>query len=324
MKNIFKLEPVFKDYIWGGNKLKNEYNKSTPYEKTAESWELSCHKNGKSRIVGGEYDGCTLDEMIEREGSFGRDVLGSRAARFSEFPILIKLIDANDALSVQVHPSDEYAMKNEGSSGKTELWYVVAAEEGAELIYGFSRDVTKDEVMRAVQNNELLPLLNSVKVKAGDAFFVRAGLVHAIGKGILICEIQQSSDITYRLYDWGRVGKDGKGRELHIDKSLDVMKLSGEGEGDFSPSGKTVGDGVSEYLLSECEYFKVRRIVQSSRSRLSRFGESFAALNFLSGRGSLISEDGALPFEKGDSVFVSATPKEYEIVGECEYLITEI
>ena len=213
MNKILKLEPAYKDYVWGGEKLKKEYNKNSPYEKTAESWELSCHKNGLTRVSGGELDGLTLCDAIERFRSEGVDILGKNCEKFSDFPVLIKLIDANASLSIQVHPDNEYASEHEnGGYGKTEVWYVVTADEGAELVYGFCRDVTREELREAILKNELPPLLNSVPVKAGDVFFVPAGLLHAIGKGILICEIQQNSDTTYHVYDWGRVGADGKPR----------------------------------------------------------------------------------------------------------------
>jgi mannose-6-phosphate isomerase len=183
MDRIMKLEPAYKDYVWGGEKLVKEYNKNSPYEKTAESWELSCHKNGMTRISGGEYDGATLFDVISEAKRSGIDLLGKNCERFSDFPILIKLIDANASLSIQVHPDNEYANEHEcGGFGKTEVWYVVSADEGAELVYGFSRDVTREEIRGAIECNELAPLLKSVPVKAGDVFFVPAGLLHAIGK----------------------------------------------------------------------------------------------------------------------------------------------
>ena len=324
MNKILKLEPAYKDYVWGGERLKKEYNKNSPYEKTAESWELSCHKNGLTRISGGELDGKTLAEVIETAKSEGVDLLGKRCAEFSDFPVLIKLIDANASLSIQVHPDDAYAREKEGGFGKTEVWYVVSADEGAELVYGWKRDVTKEELRSAIEKSELSPLLNSVPVKAGDVFFVPAGLLHAIGKGILICEIQQNSDTTYRVYDWGRVGADGKPRELHVEKALDVLKLSGETALDFSPRLIREEAGYSDFEIATCRYFTsfVRR--QNGASRLTTSGESFLALTFLSGEGRVETAGESCGFKRGDSVFLSALPAEYSVVGECEFIVTGV
>ena len=324
MKKIFKLEPAYKDYIWGGNKLKKEYNKNSPYEITAESWELSCHKNGETRISGGEYNGKTLSEVIRDSKAQGVSLLGERCEAFSDFPVLIKLIDANQALSIQVHPDNEYAREKEGGYGKTEVWYVVSADEGAELIYGFARDVSREELREAIEKSELSPLLNSVPVKAGDVFFVEAGLLHAIGKGILICEIQQNSDTTYRVYDWGRVGADGKPRELHVEKALDVLKLEGETRRDFSPSLISSEDGNSVYEIASCEYFKAKKVVQTEKNSIISDGTSFKALTFVSGEGKIKSECEEYSFKKGDSFFLSAESGEYILEGNCEYLITEV
>ena len=324
MNRILRLEPAYKDYVWGGEKLKKEYGKNSPFEKTAESWELSCHKNGLTRISGGVFDGKTLAEAIESAKTDGFDILGKRCEKFSDFPVLIKLIDANSSLSVQVHPDDDYAREKEGGFGKTEVWYVVSAEEGAELIYGFKRDVTREEVAEAIKKSELSPLLNSVPVKAGDVFFVPAGLLHAIGKGILICEIQQNSDTTYRVYDWGRVGTDGRARELHIEKALDVLKLCGETSRDFSPRLISELDGVRNFEIAECGYFKAALRRQKEKSSLSTSGESFFALTFLSGEGYIESDGERAHFKKGNGFFLPSMPADYKIVGGCEVIITSV
>ena len=324
VSKILKLEPAYKDYVWGGEKLKSEYNKKSPYEKTAESWELSCHKNGLTRISGGEFDGKTLREVIEETKNDGIDILGTNCAAFSDFPVLIKLIDADASLSIQVHPDDEYARAREGGFGKTEVWYVVSADEGAELVYGWKRDVTREELRCAIESTELAPLLNSVPVKAGDVFFVPAGLLHAIGKGILICEIQQNSDTTYRVYDWGRVGADGKPRELHIEKALDVLKLSGETPRDFSPELIAKGDGYSDYGVAECKYFTATVRKQAASSRLTTDGTSFKALTFVSGEGRIECGGESACCKRGDSFFLPAIPADYTVFGECEYIVTSV
>ena len=325
MNKILRLEPAYKDYVWGGEKLVKEYNKNSPYAKTAESWELSCHKNGLTRISGGDFDGKTLREAIETAKNNGVDILGKSCEKFSDFPVLIKLIDADASLSIQVHPDNEYANEHEnGGFGKTEVWYVVSADEGAELVYGFKRDVTREELREAILKNELPPLLNSVPVKAGDVFFVPAGLLHAIGKGILICEIQQNSDTTYRVYDWGRVGADGKPRELHVERALDVLKLSGEELRDFSPELISAGDGYSDYMVARCEYFTATVRKQESASALATDGSSFKALTFVSGEGKLVCGEESADFKRGDIFFLPAAPAEYAVLGKCEFLITEV
>ena len=208
--------------------------------------------------------------------------------------------------------------------GKTEVWYVVDAEPDAELIYGFSKAVTKAEIKEAISKNELKPYLNSVKVKAGDVFFVRAGLLHAIGKGILICEIQQNSDTTYRVYDWGRKGKDGKPRELHIEKALDVLCFSKEEKTDFSPELTAENEDVKDYQVADSEYFKVIKRKQKKESILKTDGTSFLCLTFLRGEGKIVSQGNEESYRKGDSFFLPAIKNEYKIFGKGEFLVTSV
>ena len=218
---ILKLNAPCKDYIWGGNRLREEYGKVSDADKIAESWELSCHKDGQSVIANGKDKGKTLSEYVAEN----KNALGTACDRFEYFPILIKLIDAKDNLSVQVHPDNDYAMRVEGEYGKTEMWYIVDCEEGSQLIYGFDKEISREEFADRIKNNTLLEVTNNVPVHKGDVFFIESGTLHAIGKGILIAEIQQNSNTTYRVYDYGRVGKDGKPRELHIEKAIDVTEL---------------------------------------------------------------------------------------------------
>lgn len=219
---ILKLNPVFKDYIWGGTRLRDDFGLKTDINPVAEGWMLACHKDGMNTIDGGEYDGKTLESVI-KEGDKSK-IAGTNSEKFPYFPVLIKLIDAKDNLSVQVHPDNEYAARVEHEFGKTEMWYVLDAAPGATLIYGFKNKIGKEEFKQAIESNTLLDVLNVVEVKKGDMFFIEAGTVHAIGKGALIAEIQQNSNSTYRVYDYGRLGKDGKPRELHIQKAIDVSK----------------------------------------------------------------------------------------------------
>ena len=244
-----KLTPAFKDYLWGGTRLRTEYHMQSDLGKLAEAWVLSCHKDGPSVVENGELAGMTLEAAIEKTG---KDCLGTKGKAFEFFPILIKLIDAKDNLSIQVHPSDEYALRVEGEYGKTEMWYVVDCDPGSCLYYGFNREVTPDEFAARIADNTLLEVLNKVEVKKGDCFFIESGTIHAIGAGLLIAEIQQNSNTTYRVYDYGRVGADGQPRQLHVEKAKAVTQLC--------PPKAAYGavetvDGKAR--LASCKYFTV-------------------------------------------------------------------
>lgn len=321
----FKLAPSFKDYIWGGSNLKEKYFKDTPFDITAESWELSCHKNGECAISGGEFDGKTLSSVIKEFKDMGIDITGKNAEKFYRFPVLIKLIDAKDDLSVQVHPNDDYAKNNEnGSYGKTEVWYVVEAEENAKLVYGMNRDMTKSEFLESVKTNTLTECLNFVDAKRGDVFFVEAGTVHAIGKGLLICEIQQNSDTTYRVYDWGRVDKNGNARELHVEKAADVSRLEREEKSDFSPKLSLKEEGIEIFEVARCKYFTVKKYSVDEYVELKTTCDTFLSVTFLSGEGSIVADGEKLYFKKGESFYVPAQDGKIEILGKCEFLETTV
>ncbi len=317
-----KLSAPCKDYLWGGTKLRAEFNQVSSDSKLAESWMLSCHKDGPSVIAEGEFKGMTLKEYIDREGG---KVLGTNCDRFGQFPILVKLIDAQDRLSVQVHPDNAYALKNEGEYGKTEMWYVVENEPGASLYYGFKQAITKEEFRARIQNNTLLEVLNEVPVHPGDVFFIDSGTLHAIGAGIVIAEIQQSSNTTYRIYDYGRTGKDGKPRELHIQKALDVTKLE-RPQRSSKPQGETERfDGYRSTLLASCDYFTVSRLEIEGKAGLTADLSSFHSLLCLSGEAELVCEDGTrLSLRKGTSVFVPAGMGAYTVGGKCTALLTRV
>ena len=296
------LKAPLKDYLWGGTRLKEEYGFESDKEKVAEAWVLSCHKDGNSIVKNGEYAEKTLQEVLD---IWGKEALGAKSDRFTYFPVLIKLIDAKDRLSVQVHPDDEYALKNEGEYGKTEMWYVVDCEEGAELIYGFNQDISQGEFLERISSNTLSPVCNYVPVKKGDVFFIEAGTLHAIGKGILIAEVQQNSNTTYRVSDYGRLGADGKPRELHIKQAVDVTKT----EKPTKPYGN-VGD-VTLYPfgtvreLSSCEYFTAELINLDGNVGIYD-NESFISLLILEGEVSLSYTGGMMKLKKGDSLFLPA------------------
>lgn len=316
-----KLTPPLKSYIWGGKKLKTEFYKETELDCVAESWELSCHKDGSSIIANGELAGMTLPEYIAKKG---KAILGENAAGFEEFPLLIKLIDACDNLSVQVHPNNEYALRVEGEYGKTEMWYIVDCEEGASLLYGFTKEVTAEEFARRISDNTLLEITNRVPVKKGDVFFIEAGTLHAIGAGILIAEIQQNSNTTYRVYDYGRVGADLKPRELHIEKAKEVTTLTPPTR-EPKPQGtaKKIAGGTKT-LLSSCEYFTVAAIEVDTSVELEATNESFHAILSLSGRIELKSKNGDLEIKKGETVFLEAGYGSYCLTGKGELLLTTI
>lgn len=314
----FELIPPVKDYIWGGTRLREEYGKQGGGDRLAESWELSCHKDGQSIIAGGEYGGKSLSYYLAENPS----ALGTDCGRFSDFPVLIKLIDARDKLSVQVHPDDSYAQRVEGEYGKTEMWYIVDCEEGAELICGFRGKLTKEEFRRAVEENTLLDKVSRVKVKKGDVFFIEPGTLHAIGAGILIAEIQQNSNTTYRVYDYGRLGNDGKPRELHIEKALEVTKLSPARPYKLQKPVKLEGRTVQ--LLADCEYFTVSKQEIGVRSRLCADESSFNHVLVIEGGGVLVSKNSEISLKKGSSVFVPAGTGAYDIKGKITVLITEI
>ena len=314
-----KLTPAFKDYLWGGTRLRDDFGKDCDYDKVAESWELSCHKDGASVVANGEHEGKTLAQYIETEG---KAVLGTNCGRFEQFPILIKLIDAKDNLSVQVHPNNEYAQRVEGEYGKTEMWYIVDCDEGAELLYGFKKEVTKEEFASRIKDNTLLEITQSVPVKKGDVFFIEAGTLHAIGKGILIAEIQQNSNTTYRIYDYGRVGADGKPRELHIDKAVEVTDLCPAKP--YPVTEAFEENGAVKRLLSKCEYFTVYSVDVAEKACFNADETSFHNVLILEGNAELICGDTTLFLKKGDSVFVPAGCGEYTIAGSFKSVFTRI
>jgi mannose-6-phosphate isomerase len=275
--NAYKLTAPAKDYIWGGNKLRG-YGIKSAKDKIAEAWVLSMHKDGES----------TLADGVPLSRAFSKKDWGKNAEGFEFFPLLIKLIDAKDNLSVQVHPSDEYALKNEGQFGKTEMWYVVESDPGAGLYVGFKKDVTLSEFENSIKDNTVTDKLNFFEVKKGDCFFIPSGTVHAIGKGCTIAEVQQNSNLTYRVYDYGRVGADGKPRELHVEKALKVTDLSAYKKASFSGGA-----------IADCEYFTVKL---EKGDFTAGFDDSFTGLLVLEGEGVIDGQKAS----RGDSFFIPA------------------
>lgn len=298
---IEKIIPAFKDYLWGGTKLREVYHKPCDLDKVAESWELSTHPAGESRIEVGEFGGMTLTEYFKAHP----EVLGGNLGAFENFPVLIKLIDARDPLSIQVHPSDEYALRVEHEYGKTEMWYIVDCDPGATLYFGVNRDVTPEEFRERIENNTVEEVLNRVEVHPGDVFFIEAGTIHAIGAGILICEIQQNSNCTYRVYDYDRRGADGKPRELHIEKAMAVSRLTpSEGVG-RAPAARSIPGGTVA-RLGECKYFTTDRYVVETEVSVAVDGGSFLSLTAVEGSGQVEGPENTVDFKPGDTMFVPA------------------
>lgn len=252
------FQPDYKERVWGGKKLESVFGKPIPYEHTGESWEIACHDNGQSVVMNGDMAGKTLEEALIADGE---NLIGKPFVKGDKFPLLIKFIDAKDKLSVQVHPEDDYASVNEnGELGKSEAWYILQANEGAKLVAGLKDGVSREMFREKLEKNELEDVLNEVEVKAGDVLDIPAGLIHAIGDGIMLAEIQQNSDTTYRVYDWGRVGLDGNPRELHVDKSLDVIDFEQRHSKELVHAKVTEGDGFTLKEFVRNKYFVLEQL----------------------------------------------------------------
>lgn len=308
MKTI-KLTPACKDYLWGGEKLRTDFGVQSEMNPLAEAWMLSCHKDGPSVVATGPLAGKTFPEYIEIEGP---GCLGKNGAQFAEFPILVKFIDAKSDLSIQVHPSDEYALAHEGQFGKTEMWYILDCEPGASLYYGFDHPISREEMEQRLGDNTLTEVLNAVPVHKGDLFFIPAGTLHAIRKGIVLAEIQQNSNVTYRVYDYGRLGADGKPRPLHIQQALDVTERT--------PPRLDLDFGGH---LAQCRYFTVDRAEGEYKGVCDEM--SFTSILVCEGEGQLQEGGETLPIRKGDSLFIPAGAGAYALQGDSlQCLITRV
>ena len=304
-----KLTPACKDYLWGGEKLRQDYGIQSQLHPLAEAWVLSCHPDGPSVVATGPLAGKTLPEYIQEKGP---GCLGAGCEKFTDFPILAKFIDAKGDLSIQVHPSNEYALAHEHQFGKTEMWYVLDCEPGATLYYGFQHQISREEFQQRIQNNTLTEVLNAVPVEKGDLFFIPAGTLHAIRKGIVVAEIQQNSNVTYRIYDYGRVGADGKPRQLHIQQALEVtQRTPPQPDPDFHGH------------LAQCPYFTVD--VMEGRFTLDCGPESFVSVLVLEGTGILWEGDESMSLRKGESLFIPAGAGQCRLEGDgLKCLVTRV
>lgn len=309
-ESIIKLLPAYKDYLWGGTKLRDLYGKQCDFDTIAESWELSAHPAGNSIVASGRHKGQPFGKYLD---AVGRQAMGWKCSALQAFPLLVKLIDAREDLSVQAHPGDDYALENENEYGKNEMWYIVDAEPGAGLYVGFNRDVSRNEVERRIRDNTIREVLNFIRTKPGDVFFIPAGTVHAIGAGNLICEIQQSSNCTYRLYDYDRKDKFGNRRELHLEKALEVLDY---GKYDPTQAGKS-GEEIS------CKYFDVSIMNIDGEKTMRLTDDSFYSLTCIKGKGK-ICIDTSIDIAAGETVFIPATDNTMTLSGKLSAVIARV
>ena len=318
----FLLKPAGKDYLWGGHRLKDDFSKEIDMEPLAETWECSTHPDGPSIVASGAHTGMRLTEVLKEHPEY----MGTHPKTDGGLPILIKFIDAKQDLSVQVHPNDEYAKKYEhGSLGKTEMWYVLDATKDARLVYGFYHDISKEKLKKSLEEGTVERYLQKVKVKKDDLFYIEAGTVHAIGAGILIAEIQECSNITYRMYDYNRMDKDGKPRTLHIERALEVANRIGTQTPRQPMRVLRYQKGCASELLCRCKYFQVeRQLINTEKCReMADFqtdGNSFQVLLCVDGCGTLFGEGEMIHFFKGDCIFVPADSMPLKLHGRAQML----
>lgn len=320
-KKPFLLTPAAKDYLWGGSRLNDDFNLGMQIDPFAEAWVCSTHPDGGSMCA--DTNHLLSETLVDCPELLGTHALQTTSGK-PELPILIKLIDAKNDLSVQVHPDDDYAREYEGQWGKTEMWYILGARKDSELIYGFNRDVDHESVKKAVKDGTIGDLLNHVPVHKDDVFFIESGTVHAIGAGCLVAEIQQSSNLTYRLYDYDRVDKRGQKRELHIEKALDVMQMSSSAMPRQPLRVLRYKTGYASELLTRCKYFQVERmLINTENRRMADYQtgtNSFHALLCVDGCGVLFGEKLMLNFFKGDCIFVPANSMVLKLHGKAQLL----
>ena len=311
MGHILKMKPVFKEMIWGGHKLRDVYGYDIPSDHTGECWAISAHKNGDCTIDGGEFEGKTLSWLFDNHRELFGNIEGD------QFPLLVKIIDAKNDLSVQVHPDDAYAKANEDSLGKTECWYVLQAEEGTKMVMGHHAE-TKEDFVKAIEEDDYDHLLNSFQIKEGDFFYIPSGTLHAICSGSLIYEAQQSSDITYRVYDYHRKDADGKERELHVKQSIDVTTVPSDNSGKQTFEKTALSNGEKTRYV-ESEFFKVDKYQMNGENVVVN-DAPFQMVSILDGEGTM---DGA-EIRKGEHFIICSDQKETCFCGNMEIMITTL
>ena len=317
---IMKLTPVVKDYIWGGTRLREQFGIDFPCERTAEAWMLSCHPDGRTRVANGEHSGMTLPKVLTKHPEY----MGTHAKNFNMFPLMIKLIDARESLSLQVHPDDEYAMLNDDDQGKDELWYVIDCDEDSEIICGFAEEMNQEEFKLAVESGAILDSVVHYNPKPGDVFYIEAGTVHAIGAGVLIAEIQQNSNATYRIYDYDRADEEGNKRPLHLNKAIDVTITVPSPVPQGAAGEPESIDQRTETLLGKCRCFSSRLVETGRTTHMTVGRESFASVVMIDGSARFISEDDDIELKKGDSAFIPAGFGELTVTGKSKFILTQI
>ncbi|SHG10366.1 mannose-6-phosphate isomerase, type 1 [Flavobacterium micromati] len=309
-----QFNPIFKERIWGGEKLKTVLNKAIPSKTIGESWELSTVKGDVSVVSHGESIGKSLIDIINE---FPNEILGTAVyTRFGmEFPLLFKYLDAREDLSIQVHPDDALAKKRHNSFGKTEMWYIMQADTDSRIIVGFKENSNAEQYLESLNNKSLLSLLNDVKVKSGDVFFLETGTVHAIGAGLVVAEIQQTSDITYRLYDFDRVDVTGNTRELHVDLALEAINYN------TVETKKEYTTNVNESnAVVDCPYFTTNFIPLDGKISISKSGESFTVYMCIEGNFEITTSESKFQYKKGDTVLMPAALNSFHLSGKASIL----
>lgn len=315
-----KMKPCYKEYLWGGTRLKSEFGKADAPEVTAESWELAAHRDGASVVAECALQGRTLVELgeMDKNGFWGSD------CKSTVFPIMVKLIDAAKDLSIQVHPSNETACLQLGESGKAEMWYIVDCGPGAALYLGFSHQITRDEFCRRAQDGTICEALNRVPVKKGDVFYILPGTIHAIGAGIVIAEIQQNSNTTFRVYDYQRKDAHGNLRPLHLERAAAVMDYTPIIPEECKANAAMVFSGFTMVEMFACQYFRAYRLDVHCCADLACDGRSFQHLLCVGGSGAILHNGERYPVAQGDSFLMPAALGAYEIKGECRMLLSRI
>ena len=303
-----KFQPILKDKIWGGEKLHQHFNKNSKSKSLGESWEISAVPGDVSVVANGKLQGKSLQGLLDTNGA---QILGSKnLKRFGKnFPLLIKFIDAKQDLSIQLHPDDELAKARHNSFGKTEMWYVMQADNDANLIVGFNQKVDKDIYLKHLEEKTLTQILNFDKVKEGDTYFIEAGRVHAIGAGVLLAEIQQTSDVTYRVYDWDRVDADGNERELHNDIAIDAFNF--DMTDDFRVSYKTSKNKVNEMV--DCPFFTTNFLELDSSMEIKNKQDSFMIYMCVDGEVEIVNDNFNETISKGETILVPAAIEAYKL-----------
>lgn len=313
-----KMRPCYKEILWGGSRLKTEFGKTDAPDVTAESWELACHPDGMSTVADGPHGGMNLAQLgaLDRDGFWGKDCKGEG------FPLMVKLIDAGQDLSIQVHPSDRTCLN--GEHGKAEMWYIVDCAPQSFLYFGFSQEIPREEFLRRARDGTICQVLNRVPVARGDVFYILPGTIHAIGKGLLIAEIQQNSNTTFRVYDYQRKGADGRLRPLHLERAAEVVNYEPIVPEECRANSSVTFPAFSMTEMFSCRYFRAYRVDVRTAVELACDGNSFQHLLCVKGEGVISAGGVDYPFRKGDSYFLPAALGEYKIEGACRMLLSRI